>query len=287
VSGAPLFVAEVSSNHARDLDRCLAFVDAAADTGCGAVKFQLFRVHELFAPEILAVRADLRARVDWELPVEFLAPIAERCRERGLAFWCTPFDLQAVAELEPHVDVLKVASYELLWDDLLAACARTGKPVCLSTGMASLDEIAHAVDTLHSHGCRDLTLLHCVSGYPAPADECNLGAIETLRRFGCDVGWSDHSVDAAVVSRAVSRWGATTVEFHLDLDGTGDEFVTGHCGLPDAIAAVIADLARGAQADGDGVKQPVPAEAPDREWRADPSDGLRPLRRVREAVCAP
>jgi N-acetylneuraminate synthase len=282
VSGA-LFVAEVSSNHARDLDRCLAFVDAAADAGCGAVKFQLFRIRELFAPEILARSEEHRRREQWELPVGFLAPIAERSRERGLAFWCTPFDLRAVGELEPHVDVLKVASYELLWDELLAACARTGKPVCLSTGMATLDEIAHAVETLRANGCRDLTLLHCVSGYPAPAAECNLAAIETLRRFGTAVGWSDHSVDPAVVARAVDRFDAAVVEFHLDLDGQGDEFETGHCWLPGQIAPVIADLARAATADGDGVKAPVPSELPDREWRADPSDGLRPFLHVRAA----
>jgi sialic acid synthase SpsE len=279
-----LFVAEVSSNHARDLERCLAFVDAAADAGCGAAKFQLFRVRELFAPEILARSAEHRAREAWELPAEFLAPIAERCRDRGVAFWCTPFDLGAVARLAPFVDVLKIASYELLWDDLLAACARTGKPVCLSTGMATLDEIEHAVATLRAAGCADLTLLHCVSGYPAPAGECNLAAIETLRRFGTAVGWSDHSVDPAVIARAIHRHDAAVVEFHLDLDGQGDEFVTGHCWLPGQIAPVIADAQRGVAADGDGVKAPVPSELPDREWRADPSDGLRPLLHVREAA---
>jgi N-acetylneuraminate synthase len=278
---APLFVAEVSSNHARDLDRCLAFVDAAADAGCGAVKFQLFRIRELFAPEILARSEEHRRREQWELPVDFLAPIAERARARGLAFWCTPFDLRAVAELEPYVDVLKVASYELLWDDLLEACARTGKPVCLSTGMATLDEIERAVGVLRAAGCADLTLLHCVSGYPAPAAECNLAAIETLRRFGAAVGWSDHSVDPAVVARAVHRFDAAVVEFHLDLDGRGDEFKTGHCWLPEQIAPVIGDLARALSADGDGVKAPVPSELPDREWRADPSDGLRPFLHVR------
>jgi sialic acid synthase SpsE len=277
----PLFVAEVSSNHARDLDRCLAFVDAAAEAGCGAVKFQLFRIRELFAPEILARSEEHRRREAWELPVGFLAPIAERCRLRGVAFWCTPFDLQAVRELEPHVDVLKVASYELLWDDLLEACAGTGKPVCISTGMATVDEIEHAVGVLRAAGCADLTVLHCVSGYPAPAAECNLAAIETLRRLGTAVGWSDHSVDPAVVARAVHRFGASVIEFHLDLDGQGDEFETGHCWLPEQIAPVIAGVARAIGADGDGVKAPVPSELPDREWRADPSDGLRPFLHVR------
>jgi N-acetylneuraminate synthase len=272
------FIAEVSSNHHADLARCLAFVDRAAEIGCDAVKFQLFRVRELFAPEILARSATHRAREAWELPPAFLAPLAARCRERGVAFSCTPFYLDAVQELEPYVAFYKVASYELLWSDLLVACARTGKPVVLSTGMATLDEIGAAVTTLRAAGCEDLTLLHCVSGYPTPVVECNLAAIQTLRRtFGCPVGWSDHSVRPGVIHRAVDRWGAAAIEFHLDLDGTGDEFKTGHCWLPEQMANVIGDIRAGHLADGDGQKVPAPSEVSDRAWRADPGDGLRPL----------
>jgi sialic acid synthase SpsE len=272
------FVAEVSSNHHRDLSRCLAFVDAAASIGCDAVKFQLFRVRELFAPEVLARSERHRSRAGWELPPEFLAPLAARCREKGIAFACTPFYLAAVEELFPHVAFYKVASYELLWDDLLRECARTGKPVVLSTGMATMPEVGHAVETLRVAGCRDLTLLHCVSGYPAPPAQCNLAAIDTLRRaFGCPVGWSDHSADAGVILRAVHRWGAAMVEFHLDLEGKGEEFAAGHCWLPGGMGEVIASACKGVSADGDGVKVTAPAETAEREWRSDPSDGLRPL----------
>ena len=93
------------------------------DIGCDGVKFQLFRIDELFAPEILRKSAQHRARKDWELPEVFLEPIAQRCRERELEFGCTPFFLEAVPILAPFVDFLKIASYELLWDDLIAACA--------------------------------------------------------------------------------------------------------------------------------------------------------------------
>ena len=279
----PRFVAEVSSNHARDLDRCLAFVDASAEAGCSGVKFQLFRVRELFAPEVLERRPELRAREAWELPVAFLDPIAARSHERGLEFLCTPFHLDAVEELYPFVDAYKVASYELLWSDLLRACAQTGKPVVLSTGMATLDEVGGAVATLRDAGCTDLTLLHCVSGYPTPPQQCNLAAIKTLRKaFDCATGWSDHSVDAGVVERAVHRWRASMVEFHLDLDRTGAEFAAGHCWLPDDIARVISGVRTGFAADGTGEKIPAPVELLDRDWRADPSDGLRPLRRTRQ-----
>lgn len=280
---SPLFVAEVSSNHHRDLERCFRFIDTAAAVGCSAVKFQLFRVEELFAPEILKKSPTHRARKAWELPVEFLSPLAGRCRERGIQFSCTPFYLDAVEELLPHVDFYKIASYELLWTDLLTTCARTGKPVVLSTGMATMDEIKTAVDTLRAAGCRNLTLLHCVSGYPTPLRQCNLAAIKTLAEsFACTTGWSDHSVSPAVIYRAVHRWNARMIEFHLDLEGEGEEFKTGHCWLPEQIREVINITADGFSADGSGEKIPAAAELPDREWRADPLDGLRPLKQVRE-----
>ncbi len=279
----PTFVAEVSSNHHRDLNRCLAFVDTSARIGCQAVKFQLFKIRELFAKEILDKSELHRRREQWELPVEFLPALAQRCRERGVLFSCTPFYLKAVEELRPHVAFYKVASYELMWRELLEACAATGKPVVLSTGMATMDEIASAVSTLRRAGCEKPTLLHCISGYPTPPAECNLAAIETLRTtFDCPVGWSDHSVRPSVVSRAVHRFGAGMIEFHLDLDGEGEEFKAGHCWLPEPMAQVIAQVREGLAADGSGEKVPAPSELPDRSWRADPSDGLRPLLATRK-----
>nr|VFJ67818.1 MAG: N-acetylneuraminate synthase [Candidatus Kentron sp. DK] len=277
------FVAEVSSNHHQNLDRCLAFIDAAAAMGCDAVKFQLFRINELFAPEILTKSAQHRQRRQWELPVEFIPQLALRCAEKGIRFGCTPFYLDAARELEPYVAFYKIASYELLWDDLLTACAATGKPVVLATGMADADEVEHAVATLRRAGCGELTLLHCVSAYPAPPEECNLAAIGSLReRHGCAVGWSDHSVSSAVIGRAVHRWGAEMVEFHLDLDGRGEEFSGGHCWLPGPMGDLIASVKSAMAADGDGIKKPTAAELADRAWRADPADGLRPLRDIRE-----
>ena len=277
-----MFIAEASSNHAQDLGRALAFVDAAADAGCDAVKFQLFRISELFAPETLAMNPKLNDRVRWELPVAHLAPLAIRARQRGILFSCTPFYLDAVKELAPHVAFYKIASYELLWTDLLEACAATGKPVILSTGMATMPEIVAATETLRRAGARDITLLHCVSAYPAPPEEANLSAIAAIREAtGSSVGWSDHTRSPAVIERAVHKWNAPVVEFHLDLDGTGAEYAAGHCWLPEEIAPVIARIREAIRADGSGFKGPAPAELADREWRADPIDGLRPLRHMR------
>jgi sialic acid synthase SpsE len=281
---APLFIAEASSNHARDLGRALAFVDAAADSGCDAVKFQLFRIARMFAPEILAQSAKHRARVEWELPPAHLGPLAERCSSRGIAFSCTPFYVEAVEELRPYVGFYKIASYEILVAPLLEACARAQKPIVLSTGMATMEEIVAAVAILKRAGARDVTLLHCVSAYPTPPQEANLAAIESIRAAtGCPTGWSDHTRSPSVIERAVHRWNAAAVEFHLDLDGNGAEYAAGHCWLPEEIAPVIVGIRQGFVADGTGFKGPQPSEASDRDWRADPADGMRPLRHLRAA----
>jgi len=279
------FIAEVSSNHNQDLGRCLKFIEAAAEIGCSAVKFQLFKIDELFAPEILLKSQEHQRRKRWELPIDFLPYLRERCNEVGIKFSCTPFYLDAVEKLEPYVSFYKIASYEILWKDLLIACARTQKPVVLSTGMATMDEIEEAVDTLKGAGCQDLTLLHCVSAYPTPIEQCNLAVIQTLRRnFNCKVGWSDHSVSPAVIYRAVHRWKASMVEFHLDLDGKGEEYSLGHCWLPGQIKDVIKNIKLGLLADGSDAKSVNPSEIADREWRRDPSDGLRPLLSVRDKI---
>ena len=278
----PLFIAEASSNHGRDLDRARAFVDAAADAGCDAVKFQLFKIDRMFAPEILRQSPKHRARAEWELPLSHLAPISEHCSARKIQFSCTPFYLEAVEELAPYVDFLKVASYELLVTDLLEACAATAKPIVLSTGMATMDEIIGAAATLNNAGATDITLLHCVSAYPTPASQANLSAIAAIREAtGLKVGWSDHTRRPAVIERAAHHWNAAAIEFHLDLDGRGAEYAAGHCWLPDEIAPVIARIRESRVADGSGFKGPQPSELSDRDWRADPSDGMRPLRHIR------
>ncbi|MEJ0044294.1 MAG: N-acetylneuraminate synthase family protein [Rhizomicrobium sp.] len=246
------------------------------------MKFQLFKIDRMFAPEILARSEKHRARRQWSCRPPISGPWRSVCLARGIQFSCTPFYLEAVEELRPFVSFYKVASYELLVTPLLEACARTGKPVVLSTGMATMDEIAAAANTLKRAGAADITLLHCVSAYPTPAAEANLAAIAAIRdATGCKVGWSDHTRRPAVIERAVHRWGAAAVEFHLDLDGEGAEYAAGHCWLPGEIAPVIARIRESLIADGKGFKGPQPSELADRDWRADPSDGMRPLRRIR------
>ena len=277
------FIAEVSSNHSCDLERCMCFIEEAAKSGCDAIKFQLFTLEKLFSPEALSHNPSLIERKAWELPLDFLPTISKKCKSLEILFGCTPFDLDAVDQLLTYVDFYKVASYELLWDDLLIKVASTGKPMIISTGMATVKEIEHAVKVCRNSGAHDLTVFHCTSAYPTPYYEANLGAIETIRSIpGVDkVGWSDHTVEVGVINRAIQKFNCCAVEFHFDLDGLGAEFGPGHCWLPQQIKKVISDTRISEKADGSGVKEPVPSEIPDRDWRADPKDGLRPLKSKR------
>jgi sialic acid synthase SpsE len=284
------FIAEMGSNHNAQRARCLALVDAAAWAGCGAVKLQVFRVEDLFATQALKARPELARRRAWEFPLELLEPVRERCYTRGIELGATPFALWAVEELADHVDFFKIASYELLWHELIRACAATGRPLVLSTGMATLQEAAAAVAVARASAVTELRLLHCVSGYPTPPEQANLAAIATLReRLGVPVGWSDHTCSERVVCRAIARWGASDVELHIDLDGHGSE-AGEHNWTPKRLRELIASLedtdpsGEPQAMDGDGVKRAMRVEQPDVPWRADPEDGLRPLRSARAAL---
>lgn len=275
------FVAEVSSNHHQDLARCYEFIEASATIGCDAVKFQLFKIEQLFSSEILDKSEQHRARKQWELSESYIPLLSAHCKKHNIEFSCTPFYLEAVNVLAPHVDFFKIASYELLWDDLLVACAKTGLPVVISVGMANEAEILHAVNLLKSEGCIP-TVLHCVSAYPTPANECNLASIGYLKTLtDCPVGWSDHSKNPQIIRRAITKWQASFIEFHIDLEGNGEEFTSGHCWLPEEIGSVIKELNSGEQFDGEAAIKISPSELADRDWRADPSDGLRPFKNIR------
>ena len=278
------FISEVSSNHSRDLNRCIEFIDKSADIGCDSVKFQLFKIDELFSKEALVKKPEILNRKEWELPLDFFPSLKQRCKERKIELGCTPFYLKAVQEIYDYVDYYKIASYELLWDSLIEACAETKKKIILSTGMANIKEVMHAVDLCNKKGVEPI-VLHCNSSYPSPITDVNLSAIKTLREItNCSVGWSDHSVSINVIMLAIYKWRASHIEFHLDLDGKGEEFSTGHCWLPDQIHKVIKYIRESDIINGSGVKEPSKSEHEERLWRADPDDGLRPLKKTRDLI---
>ena len=284
MSRMPKYIAEVSSNHGQSLSRIMDFIDASADVGCDAVKFQLFELEKLYSPDTIENMPSVLERKNWELPLEFFPEIKKKCEERELLLGCTPFYLEAVDELSDFVDFYKIASYELLWLDLIEKCAQMPQPLIISTGMATVDEVRAAFLAAKKHKNTDIALLHCESSYPVKVEETNLASIKYLRdEFCCHAGWSDHSRDLAVILRAAFKWDAEIFEFHLDLDSHGAEYSAGHCWLPAELKDAISLLENGKLADGEDSKFPGNSESHDRNWRADPSDGLRPLKTIRES----
>lgn len=281
----PYFISEVSSNHAKDIKRCLRFVDMSAEVGFDAVKFQLFKIKDLFSKEALSSKPELIDRQEWELPEEFIPIIKKRCDAKDIQFGCTPFYMDAVDYLNDYVDFYKIASYELLWDDLIKKCSSTNKNLIMSTGMASLDEVMHAVTIAKDFSDTLPSLMHCNSTYPMPLDQANLSAIKTIRdASGCNVGWSDHSVSSELVLHSIIEWDASHIELHIDLEGDGGEFDTGHCWLPDQAERLINYVKKIDLINGSGIKKVSEAELFESTWRADPSDGLRPLKKTRYEI---
>lgn len=228
---APFIIAEMSGNHNQSLDTALQMVDAAAQTGVQAIKLQTYtadtmtidlREREFYIdnPESLWYGKSLyelyqQAYTPWE----WHQPIFERARKQGLEVFSTPFDETAVDFLESlDSPCYKVASFENTDHALLAAVAKTGKPVIVSTGMASLVEIAEAVEVLQSNGCNNFILLKCTSQYPADPVNANLSSLPHLQEmFSCHVGLSDHTTGIGVAIAATAL-GASVIEKHFVLD---------------------------------------------------------------------
>lgn len=231
-TGSPVFtIAEMSGNHNGDLARALDIVDAVATTGATALKIQTYTADTLTidsdAPAF-RVKSDHALWGDRNLyalyreahtPWEWHAEIFQRARERGLIPFSTPFDPTSVAFLEDlGVELYKTASAEIIDLPLLREVARTGKPMIVSTGMATLSEIDAAVTAIRDAGGTQLVLLACTAAYPAVPEEARLGNIDTLRRaFDVPVGLSDHTLGIGVAVAAAAM-GAVVVEKHLTLD---------------------------------------------------------------------
>jgi N-acetylneuraminate synthase len=287
----PYLVAEIGSNHLGSIDRALALIDAAALAGFDAVKFQHYRLERLFSPWALEHYPELLERRRYELPSSALWLLYDRAHDRGLELGFTPCSLEELIDCSIPCDFLKASSYDLLRLDLLEAIGGyVNRPVILSTGMATLEEVQEAVEALRQGGCQDLTLLHCVSLYPTRPEELNLRAILTLREAfpGCKVGMSLHTNNPSWAARTDFLCRPEVLEVHFDLqDQRGAE--TFHSWTPSSMEAY--DLWRTASDHriqpfelemlGTGIKAPQPRELPERLWRADPSDGLRPLKEAR------
>lgn len=249
--GHPVYViAELSANHGRQLDTAMALIAAARDAGADAIKLQTY------TPDTMTIDSDqpwfkvsgtrwegrslyelyAEAQTPWEWHA-LLKQEAERC---GLHFFSTPFDDTSVDFLQSlEVPAYKIASFENIDVPLLRKVARTGKPIIMSTGMATLPELHEAVGTIRDSGGRELVLLKCTSAYPAPPESMNLRTIPHLSAtFGVPVGLSDHTLDTLVPAAAVAL-GAAVIEKHLTLSRSEPGPDTGFSLEPSEFRAMV------------------------------------------------
>lgn len=271
--GRPVFViAEVSANHRGNIETALSAIDAAAGAGADAVKFQHLTgtkiaadipIDALWNGKPVGTLSAFYAKS--ELPYEWTPKLVAHAKEKNILFLSTPFDIEAVDMLDAAaIPAFKVASYEMTDDILLRHIAKKGKPIILSTGMAYLEEVKHAVDVIRQEGNEQIAVLHCVSLYPPKFEDMNLKAIETMRReLGLPVGFSDHSDPSSnAATLGAVALSACIIERHItnsQAGGSNDDknsmTIEGFAHMVEEIRALTAAL-------GSGVKAPV--SAPDR-----------------------
>lgn len=269
----PYVIAEMSGNHNQSLDRAIAIVDAAAASGAHAIKLQTYTADTMtldLSDGEFTIRDPLSLWTGQALhslyqqaytPWDWHEPIMRRAREKGLSCFSTPFDESAIDFLETlDVPAYKIASFECIDLPLIRKAATTGKPLIISTGMATLSEIAEAVETARSAGCKDLVLLKCTSTYPATPENSHVHTIPHMRElFGCEIGLSDHTMGIGAAIAAVAL-GATVIEKHFTL-ARADGGVDATFSLePHELAALVTETERAWKALGKIFYGPTEAE---------------------------
>jgi sialic acid synthase SpsE len=267
-------IAEAGANHNRDLNTALRLIEVAAEAHADAVKFQTYTAEGLYSrrtPDIKYLKDkglvgehesvwELIKRV--EIPWEWHADLARHAAENGIAFFSTPFEEAAVDVLEAvNVPAYKIASYEVNHLPLIERVARTGKPMLISTGMASLGDIERALDTAAEAGAHDLLVMHCAVNYPPLFEDLNLRAITTLRRaFAIPIGWSDHTPGHTADVVAVTL-GACAIEKHFTL--SRDQAGPDHTFAlePDELGGMVTAIREAEAALGSSVKRVTEAES--------------------------
>ena len=250
--GPALLIAEVSANHDHDLDQALALVDIAADAGWHCLKLQTYTADSLSVPsdhpstkidQIWGAENLYELYQNAAMPMEFHKPLFNRAHERGLVPFTSvydPMDLNFTEDL--GCELYKIASFEMTYDDLLLELAQTKKPLILSTGMANLAEVDHAIEVLSRFNHGPLVLLHCCSSYPAPLEKINLRAMEVLKnRYNLPVGFSDHTI-GSTASVTAAAMGAVAIEKHF----TNDPKRSGPDHRFSATPEIMAEIAAGA-----------------------------------------
>ncbi|HLV10338.1 MAG TPA: N-acetylneuraminate synthase [Halanaerobiales bacterium] len=270
--GHPVFIiAEAGSNHDGDLGQAKRLIDVAVEAKVDAVKFQTFTADKIAArtdDEIMKLEDEYDTADNLydlykglELPRKWQKELRDYAQEKGIIFLSTPFDYEAVDQLEElGIPAYKIASFECIDIPFLRYIAKKGKPIILSTGMADLGEIEESLETIYNEGNKQVILLHCGISYPMPVEDVNLAAMDTMgQAFQLPIGYSDHTLGISVPISAVAR-GAKIIEKHFTLDnnlpGPDHKFAL----EPDELKAMVKGIREAEAAIGSPIKRHIPVE---------------------------
>jgi len=291
----PVFIiAEAGSNWrcgtpARDLRMARALIDVAAEAGADAVKFQTYKAETVYVPNAgdsdYLSEAGIKESItsifqDLSMPYELIPELAEYCRKQHIQFLSTPFSVADAKAVDPYVGIHKIASYEISHIRLIEFLAKTGKPVILSTGGATCDDIAWALHHFHLHGGKDISLMQCTAKYPAPLSTLNLQVIpDLMARFKVPVGLSDHSRDPLTGPVGAVALGASIIEKHFTLHnrlpGPDHSFAL----TPDELKQMVRAIRQIEEASGSGKKE---VQAQERELRSFAQRSIQAIVNIRK-----
>jgi N-acetylneuraminate synthase len=263
-------IAEAGSNwkcgtYEEDLKRAHQLIDVAVKAGADAVKFQTYRPETIYVPDAGTSQYLSEHGIEenindifrhLSMPYEMIPELAKYCKQKGVMFMSTPFSVSDAKEVDPYVEIHKVASFEINHVRLLEFVAKTKKPILVSTGASTYDEIDFAVKLVTDSGNSDICLLQCTSKYPAPIESLNLGTIPAMKkRYNVPIGLSDHSMDPIIGPLVAVGLGATIIEKHFTLDrklpGPDHPFAL----IPSELELMIKTIRGAEKAKGDGEKK--------------------------------
>jgi pseudaminic acid synthase len=273
----PFIIAEMSGNHNQSLERALAIVDAAAASGVHALKLQTYTADTITMPGVLTIEDPNSLWAGQELydlytmaytPWEWHKPIFDRAKELGMLAFSSPFDETSVDFLESlNVPMYKIASFENTHQPLLRKVAQTGKPVIMSTGVATFEEISESLEVLRQAGCKEIILLKCTSTYPATPENTNLLTIPHMReKFNCEIGLSDHTMGIGVAVASIGL-GVKVIEKHFTLSRADGGVDSAFSMEPAEMSAIVTETKRAYQALGTIQTSVQPAEEKSRMYK--------------------